>query len=153
MQKKDPHTIGESVAPSSIFVDSSAWIALFSARDQHHAESELLFRRVAADRVPLLTTILILAEIHRLLLYRAGIKAAAAGLDRIQASTLVTIAFPSARDHRAAMAWLARLSHERISYTDAMSFTIMESRRCLSAMSFDRDFEAAGFTLCQLDDL
>lgn len=153
MQKKERPTIGEGSARISIFVDSSAWIALFSARDQHHAESDLLFRRVVAGGVPLLTTILILAEIHRLLLYRAGIEAAAAALDRIQASSLVTIVFPSAQAHRVALAWLARLPHEPISYTDAMSFTIMASRRCRSAISFDRDFEAAGFKLCQPEDL
>ena len=39
-----------------LFVDSGAWIALRSLRDQHHAEAESLFRAALDRRIPLLTT-------------------------------------------------------------------------------------------------
>jgi predicted nucleic acid-binding protein len=73
-------------ARDSIFVDSSAWIAFFSARDQHRGEADRLLSRAVNSNRLLLTTNLVLAEIHRLLLYRAGTQAAAAVLDRIEAS-------------------------------------------------------------------
>jgi predicted nucleic acid-binding protein len=99
---------GRAIAGSpphgSIFVDSSAWIAFFSARDQHHADADLMFRRAAESGTALLTTNLVLAEIHRLLLCRAGIAAAAAALDRIDASPLVKIEFAGGDNHRAARA-------------------------------------------------
>jgi hypothetical protein len=37
-------------APDLLFVDSSAWIALFSARDQHHGEADALFRDALGRR-------------------------------------------------------------------------------------------------------
>src|SRR2546427_9760175 len=51
--------------PASLFVDSGAWIALASARDRHHAEADSLFRIATTLRLPLLTTNLVVAEVHR----------------------------------------------------------------------------------------
>src|SRR5437870_2762555 len=113
------HVGGE---PASLFVDSGAWIALASARDQHHAEADSLFRIAATLRLPLLTTNLVVADVHRFLLHRAG--------------TAV-----------AARKWLARLRDHPVSYTDAVSFAVMTARRCRTALSFDRHFQTAGFDL------
>ena len=38
---------------------------------------------------------------------------------------------------------------QRITYTDAASFAVMDAERCRVAMSFDRDFRVAGFELWQ----
>ena len=129
----------------NVLVDSGAWIALFSARDQHHVEADDLFRRAVRERVPLLTTSLVLAEVHRLLLFRAGTRAAATALDRIESSTSVRIVFPTASHHATARAWLSRLADQRITYTDAMSFAVIESAPCVGVLGFDRDFAIAGF--------
>jgi predicted nucleic acid-binding protein len=94
-----------------------------------------------------LTTNLVLAEVHRLLLFRAGIQPARRALDRIGASPLTTIVFPDADHHRAALGWLERFSDQTITYTDAVSFAVMHTARCPIALSFDRDFELAGFSL------
>ena len=142
-----PATGHESAAPGRLFVDSGAWIALVSARDQHHAEADEMFRRVVAQRVPLFTTNLVLAEVHRFLLFRAGPSPAARALEQIESSERVTIVFATDAHHRAARAWLHRLSDHAISYTDAVSFSVIEAARCAAALSFDRDFEVAGFTL------
>lgn len=135
-----------AVPPARLFVDSGAWIALVSARDQHHAEADALFREVVTRRTRLLTTNLVLAEVHRLLLFRAGVQAAAQALDRLEASPLLSIEFATAIHHRAARAWLDRLPDQRISYTDAVSFAVMEAARCAEVLSFDHDFVLAGFT-------
>jgi predicted nucleic acid-binding protein len=134
-----------SAARNSIFVDTSAWIAFFSARDQHHAEADRMFRRAADKGRILLTTNLVLAEVHRLLLYRAGIEAAAAALDRIEASALTKTQFPGPSHHQAGLLWLKKLRQHPISYTDAVSFAVMEEIDCEEAMSFDQHFRIAGF--------
>jgi predicted nucleic acid-binding protein len=132
-----------------VFVDSGAWLAFFSASDDHHAAADALFRRAAAQRARLLTTNLVLAEVHRLLLFRAGPRPAAAALERVDASALVTISFATAARHRAARAWLARLGDQKIGYTDATSFAVMDAEHCRAALSFDHDFYLAGFELWQ----
>jgi uncharacterized protein len=140
-------TARAAAAPARLFVDSGAWIALVSARDQHHAEAESMFRAAATRRTRLLTTNLVLAETHRLLLHRAGARPAMWALDRFEASPLLTIVFANAEHHRVARAWLERLADQSISYADAVSFAVMDATRCDAAMSFDHDFLLAGFSL------
>ena len=137
--------------PGRVFVDSGAWIALFSARDGHHREADRLFNRAAAQRIPLVTTSLVIAEVHRFQLFHVGIRAAARSLAVIDTSRLVTIEFAGTAHHVRALAWLARLSDQRLSYTDAVSFAVMEAAHCRVALSFDEDFSVAGFRLWHHD--
>jgi predicted nucleic acid-binding protein len=120
---------------------------LRSRHDQHHAEADRLFREAIAERIPLLTTNLIIAETHRLTLHRAGIEAAMKALDRIAASASVTVHFATAEDHSAAIRWLGRLAPRPTTYTDAVSFAVMETISCRHVLGFDEDFLAAGFSL------
>jgi predicted nucleic acid-binding protein len=145
LPKKKRHTAGDQSADSA-FVDSSAFIALLSSRDQYHAQAEQLFRKAAASKKLLLTSNLILSEVHRLVLHRAGISAAAAALNRIESSRLIRIEFATSAHHNSAKEWLARLSGYSISYADAISFAVMNSTHCTEAITFDRHFQTAGFT-------
>ena len=137
----------ESPAPERLFVDSGAWLAFFSARDNRHADADELLRLAFAGKIPLITTNLVLAEVHRLLLHRAGIRAAGAALDRIEASPAVTVAFADRARHKDARGWLAKLDDQVITYTDAVSFSVMKASRCTVALSFDHDFILAGYSL------
>ena len=101
------------------------------------------------QRRPLVTTSLVLAETHRLLLFRAGPRAARRVLDRLEAGTVLTIEFATAAHHPGALSWLDRLPDQRISYTNAVSFAVMEVAGCSTAIGFDRDFLVAGFSLWQ----
>jgi predicted nucleic acid-binding protein len=98
----------------------------------------------------LVTTNLILAEVHRLALVRMGIRPAATMLDRIEASRLVSLVHATVEHHRIARRWLAKLSDQPISYVDAVSFAVMEAARCPVVMTFDRHFEMAGFRVWRL---
>ena len=103
-------------------------------------------REAIAQSVPLVTTNLVLAEVHRLLLFRAGARPAMAALTRIEESERVTIEFATALHHRRAREWLDTLATQTITYTDAASFAVMEASRCTEALTFDHDFLIAGFS-------
>ena len=139
------HTAPDDPAADRVFVDSSAWFALASASDGRHAEADALLRQAVVRKLGLLTTNLVLAEIHRLALVRMGIRPALALLDRIEASRLVTIVHAGPEHHHAARRWLLKLVDQRISYTDAVSFAVMDAAGCGIAMTFDRHFATAGF--------
>jgi predicted nucleic acid-binding protein len=128
-----------------VFVDSSGWIALFSLRDAHHREADRLFRSAIERSVPLLTTNLVAAEVHRLLLFRAGIPAATRALDVLDRSGSLTMHFAVAADHRAARAWIGSSADQKITYTDAVSFAVMKAAGVSTFLGFDRDFDVAGF--------
>lgn len=146
MPKKSLSTV-EIASGKPIFVDSSAFIAFFSARDQHHADADRAFRSAIHSSRLLLTSNLIIAEVHRLLLYRAGAAAAIAVLERIEASPRINIEFTVYEHHQAAKIWLKKLSGLSVSYTDAVSFAIMASTGCRDVLGYDQHFCAAGFTL------
>jgi predicted nucleic acid-binding protein len=147
LPSRRPRTGPAAAVPASLFVDSSAWIALRSRRDQHHADADRLFRNAVARRVPLLTTSLVIAETHRLTLFRAGVQPARRFLELVDASHSVTIHFPTTAEHTAARRWLERLGSRPVTYTDAVSFAVMEAAGCGHVLGFDQDFAAAGFTL------
>jgi len=147
LPSRRPPTAPAAAAPPSLFVDSSAWIALRSQRDQHHAEADRLFRNALARRIPLITTSLVIAETHRLTLFRVGGQPARRFLERVDESPSVTIHFPAADDHAAAQSWLERLGSRPVTYTDAVSFAVMQAAGCGHVLAFDQDFAAAGFTL------
>ena len=138
-------TAPDDPAPSRVFVDSSAWFAVASGSDGKHAEADALLRHAVARGIGLITTNLVVAEVHRLALARMGIRPASAFLDRLEASRLVSIVHAAAEHHRAARNWLQKLADQPISYADGVSFAVMESMRCRTAMTFDRHFEIAGF--------
>jgi len=130
---------------NSFFIDTSAWIALFNRRDQYHETADRIFRGAVASKRPLLTSNLVLAETHRFFLHGTGIRAAAAALAKIEASPLVRIEFAGATHHQSAKSWIEKLKDQPISYTDAVSFAVMESARCKEAIAFDHHFRIAGF--------
>ena len=128
-----------------VFVDSSGWIALLSARDGRHTDAERTVRELVRTRARLITTNLILAEVHRWLLFRAGPLAARTALDRLERSPSLELVFATPEHHTVAHASLERFADQRWSYTDAVSFAVMRARRCETALTFDRDFVVAGF--------
>ena len=147
MPSRRPRTGPAAAVPPSLFVDSGAWIALRSLRDQHHVEADSLFRDALSRRIPLVTTNLVIAETHRLTLFRAGIQPALRALERMDASTSVAIHFATEDDHAAARGWLERLGSRPVTYTDAVSFAVMQATGCGHVLGFDQDFAVAGFTL------
>lgn len=136
-----------STAPRRAFVDSGGWIALAAADDRHHGDADAVFRQAARERVPLVTTNLVFAEVHRFLLFRAGIRAAAVTLARMGASPLVSLEHATAAHHAAGLSWLSKLGDQVITYTDAVSFAVATATRCDAVIGFDRDFAIAGFRL------
>jgi predicted nucleic acid-binding protein len=131
--------------PARVFVDSGAWIALVSRRDARHGETDRTIRTALARRVELLTTNLILAEVQRYVLFRAGPPAAAATLERIGQLAGVRVEFETPEHHRDALTWLAKLGDQVLTYTDAVSFAVMTAARCTWVVGFDRHFAVAGF--------
>src|ERR1700752_5355415 len=93
-----------------VFVDSSAWTAFFSASDGRHEEADASFRRIYEERHPLVTTNLVLAETHQVLLRRAGIRPARLALDRIRSIAFLRLSFPARDTDVAAGQWLDRLA-------------------------------------------
>jgi len=131
-----------------VFVDTSAFFALLDERDASHAAAVSILARLAAEPSQLLTTNLILAECHALILARLGRRPALRFLDDVRESSTNVIR-GSVADEQSAVAILRRYDDKDFSFTDASCFAVIERLKLTAAFSFDRNFAQYGLTVLQ----
>jgi uncharacterized protein len=127
-----------------IFVDTSFWVAVMVARDNHYVEATELFTRFPAER--LVTTNHVRGETWTFLNRRHGHSVALNFLDRLDRTRHVEVRFLGEELERESLRWLRRHDEREYSFVDATSFALMRSLRIRRALAFDGDFAAAGFT-------
>ena len=131
---------------SEIFADTGYFIAILSNHDQYR---ERALRATESTRgAQLVTTEMVLVELFAAV-SRHGTQTRAevsAFLEQLRNDPNVTI-IPQTPEQFAAAAQLysQRLDH-RYSLTDCASFLVMEERGISHALTFDIDFQTAGFS-------
>jgi uncharacterized protein len=132
---------------TELFVDTSAWYVLaLPSAPQHRKVSEALRQHVQSG-ARIVTTNLIVAETHALLLRRVS-RAVALSFVR-EVSRAPNIVVPSSPDYEeiAVTDWLERFDDQSFSFTDAVSFAVMSDRGVREALALDRHFSVAGFVV------
>jgi predicted nucleic acid-binding protein len=130
-----------------VFVDSGAWLALAHSRDQYHGRASEIYPCLLAESRRLLTTNLVVAECHSLLLKYKGRGPALLFLETIGQSPRIEQVHATADIETKAIEILRQHQDQDFSLTDAVSFAIMKQRGIRTAFAFDSHFAAAGFTL------
>ncbi len=127
------------------FVDTSAWYPLVVGSHHDHPRVAEVLRRLIAQRTRVVTTNLIVAETHALLLRRHGRDTALEFVRTVgEEPNLVVSSTPEIED-RAIADWLEPYDDKNFSFTDAVSFAVMVSRGIDDALTLDRHFAVAGF--------
>lgn len=127
-------------------MDTGAWLAAVHVRDQFHAPAAAALRRLREGRVRLIVTNLILAELHRHLLFALGPARAAQVVETLVADPLTDEVFTGEAHQSAALGdWIRRFADQPFTLTDAVSFAVMRAERIEAAFTFDRHFAVAGF--------
>lgn len=130
---------------SVVFADSGYWIALLYSRDQLHERA----RAVAAglESVAFVTTQMALTEALNHLAGRGErLRRLAAQMVReLETRSDVHVIPQTDTQFRAAVDRYASRPDQSWSLTDCASFIVMEERNITDALSYDRDFEQAGF--------
>lgn len=134
-----------------VFVDSSAWVALFYAGDQAYEPAVSIWGRIRKGGAPLVTTDYVLDESVTLLLTRAGHAASIRAGRAIMESAVARLIFLDESAIRAAWDTYQRYSDKSYSFTDVTSFLVMESLGIRRAFTFDRHFAQAGFQVLDAD--
>ena len=128
-----------------VLIDTSAYYALMDNDAAEHAQSQRTFQRFISDRIELYVTTFVIAEIHALLLNRAYRDLAARTLENIYASSIRVIR-PTERDETRAREIIRQQSDKEYSFTDAISFAVMERLHARQVWTFDHHFGQYGFT-------
>src|SRR5262245_39929002 len=130
---------------NGVFVDTSAFYAIFAPSDGKHREARQIFRALYTEAVALVTTDLVLVESYILLHARTG----RVGLLRFRtfvgnSAWLQTIV---ATPEQPAEAWrlLEQRSDKEYSFVDATSFVMMRALGVERAFTFDDHFTQEGF--------
>ena len=93
-----------------------------------------------------MTTNLVLAEMHTLLLRFRGPEDATAFLDRVHLDVSHEVVYVDrALERGATDRWLRRFADQDFSLADAVSFEVMRVQKLKSVLALDEHFTAAGF--------
>jgi uncharacterized protein len=132
---------------SELFVDTSAWYPLVvSSHPDHHRLSAAL-RAHVERRVRIVTSNLVVAESHALILRRAGIAPALRYVQLVRVAPNIVVMSDVQLEDAAINHWIARYADHSFSMVDAVSFAIMAARGIHAALTLDRHFAIAGFTM------
>jgi uncharacterized protein len=127
----------------SLFVDTSAILAILNAADQKHARAGSTYRNLLETAEPLISTNYIILETVALLQSRLGISAVVT----FQKDILPTldVEWLTKESHEAAMTALLTASRRKLSLVDCTSFLTMRKRGLSRVFAFDAHFAEHGF--------
>ncbi len=130
-----------------LFVDTSAWYPLVVRSHPDHERLSAALRTRVERRVRIVTSNLIVAESHALIMRRAGIGAGLRFVQLVRASPNVVVSSNALLEDVAVTDWLMRYTDQPFSMVDAVSFAIMAERGTRAALTLDRHFVIAGYDM------
>lgn len=132
---------------AELFVDTSAWYVLaLSSAPQHRKVSDALRHRIQRG-ARIVTTNLIVAETHALLLRRTSRQVALAFVREVRRAPNIVVESSAEYEELAVTEWLEKFDDQSFSFTDAVSFAVMSDRGVGEALALDHHFAVAGFVV------
>ena len=128
----------------TVFLDTSALLALIDADEARHQDASLIWKRLLESDVPILTSNYVLVETYALAQRRLGSAAVRALTDDLL--PVVDVEWIGRELHERAVSALVAASRRDLSLVDAVSFDVMRQRGIDRAFAFDRHFDHAGFS-------
>lgn len=135
----------------ALFLDTAGWFAALSPREDGHDAARSTYANAIRGGELLVTTALVAAEMHTLILRWRGAGAGASFLESVFGTGVYLIA-PLDDDliDAAISKWIRRFSDKLVSLADAVSLEVMRRERITRALTFDHHFADAGFEILKL---
>lgn len=128
----------------SVFVDTSAFVALRNAAEAEHERARAALSALLAEGAALFTSNYVFAETYTALMFRVGRGEAVEWGRRFRASGAIELVRAEADIEDAAWEILERHGDKRWSYVDATSFALIEREGNGEAFAFDTHFGQRG---------
>lgn len=135
-----------------IFVDTSAWAALFMKADRHHGEAAGFWAKLRARRVPLVSSFDVFGETLTLVRGRAGLEQALEFGSAFLDSRILAREEVDAAARRQAWELFKQYRDKPLSFVDCTSFALLRRRGLRHVFSYDEDFRRLGFAVNVLPD-
>jgi predicted nucleic acid-binding protein len=131
---------------NALFLDASGWFAAMAPNQLGHVEAAREYVEAATTGRALVTTTLVIAEVHALVLRWRGAQLGSEFLDSALDAKVHRIVAPDAELIDAAVKrWIRGYAGQPFSLCDAVSFEVMRRQRIRRVLTLDRHFEVAGF--------
>ncbi len=130
---------------TGVLLDTSAIFAAARRRSNHHAEASATYRALLTGSQRLVTTDLIVAELHALSVARVHPRFGLDLVDRLLTSNRIEIVAAGMARMAAAADLLGRRPGRAYSLADAVSFVLMRELAISRAFTLDADFASEGF--------
>ncbi|MBT4502003.1 MAG: type II toxin-antitoxin system VapC family toxin [Gemmatimonadetes bacterium] len=127
----------------SVFVDTSAFLAILDTDDEEHAAAKRIWEHLIATHQAMVCSSYILAETVALVQRRLGVEAVRTFQHDIY--PLLHIKWVDEPIHRAGMAAVIAASRRKLSLVDCVSFEVMRRGELHQVFGFDPHFEEQGF--------
>ena len=132
---------------TNIFIDTSAFIALYLSDDDFHRKA-IDWLKKAKGATIFWTTNYILDEVYTFIRSVKGKNAAVNFADFLASnSDTVKIKRVTLEEEKNAFTLFSNLDFKDLSFTDCTSFTVMRKLHLKQAFSFDKHFKQAGFEM------
>lgn len=127
-----------------IFVDTTIWASGIDASDTLHRDGSAVLGAIASGRLTsAVTTDFVLDETLTLLKMRGGdTDSIVEAIHNVVSSPAVTLVYVDEGLFRAALSTYEK--YERLSFTDAVTLTVMQQRKIKEIFSHDGDFDMKG---------
>jgi len=125
-----------------IFADAGYWAALRNRRDSLHPRALQVARRLVGEHWTMITTPFVFAEAYAILTRMPNARQQV--VRDTWENPIVQMEQASYEDQRDALALLKEHADKTFSFTDALSFVIMERLELRYAVSFDGHFKQFG---------
>ena len=130
---------------TGVLLDTSAIFAAARTKSDRHAEAGAAYRTLLTGTQRLVTTDLIVAELHALSLARVHPRFGLDLIDRLLTSDRIEVVAAGIERLAAAADLLQQRPGRAYSLTDALSFVLMRELSISRAFTLDADFAAEGF--------
>ncbi len=128
-----------------VFVDTSAFIAVFDKDDDLHSEALRLFDEIKNKKIQMVVTDYILSESITTALARAGHRIAVTVGEFILGSHVVDLIWLDMPLKLKAWEYFKKYSDKQYSFIDCTSFIVMKEMKVNHFFAFDEHFAKAGF--------
>jgi predicted nucleic acid-binding protein len=129
---------------SLIFVDASAFFALYKKDDPRHDKAVKIARMIDSGPIKKVTSNLMISETLTLISMRVG-KAKAIETGKTFQEIDIMVHFIDQIFHQKAWKIFKSIKDKDVSFADCTSFAVMEALGIKTAFSFDEDFKRYGF--------
>lgn len=127
----------------SIFIDTSAFLAVMDADDIHHTQARKAWNHIISKNEVLICHNYVLVETFALAQHRLGLEAVS--LLQNDVIPILTVEWINEANHLSGVTALIAANRRKLSLVDCISFIIMRKLGINTAFTFDKHFKEQGF--------